>query len=81
MGAKKKAAKEPGKKKSTESEAQARADAVDDIHDEDYKKTLRIESRELEKQIKKEEVKLMLWVWFFDNMFLNCIFVNILSFF
>lgn len=55
MGAKKKPSKEPGKKKSTESEAMARADAVDDIHDEDYKKTLRIESRELEKQIKKEE--------------------------
>jgi len=55
MGAKKKLVKEDGKKKSTESEAQARADAIDDVHDEDYKKTLRIEARELEKQIKKEE--------------------------
>ena len=45
-----------GKKKNTpESEALARAEAVDDIHDEDYKKTLRYEVRELEKQIKKEE--------------------------
>jgi len=54
MGAKKKPAKAP-KKKSTEGEAQARADAVDDIYDDDFKKSLRIECRELEKQIKKEE--------------------------
>ena len=56
MGAKKKPAKEGGgKKKSTEDEAQARAEAVDDIHDDEFKKTLRLEARELEKQIKKEE--------------------------
>ena len=54
MGAKKKAVKAV-KKKSTEGEAQARADAVDDIYDADFKKSLRIECRELEKQIKKEE--------------------------
>ena len=56
MGAKKKPAKEGGgKKKSSEDEAQARAEAVDDIHDDEFKKTLRLEARELEKQIKKEE--------------------------
>ena len=54
MGAKKKPSK-AAKKKSAEGEAQGRADAVDDIFDEDYKKTLRIESRKLEEQIKKEE--------------------------
>lgn len=44
-----------GKKKTTEEEAKARADAVDDIYDDDFKKTLRIEARNLEKLIKKEE--------------------------
>jgi hypothetical protein len=44
-----------GKKKSTEEEAKARADAVDDIYDDDLKKTYRIECRNLEKHIKKEE--------------------------
>jgi hypothetical protein len=44
-----------GKKKSTEEEAKARADAVDDIYDDEFKKTLRIEARNLEKLIKKEE--------------------------
>lgn len=44
-----------GKKKTTEEEAKARADAVDDIHDDEFKKTLRIEARNLEKLIKKEE--------------------------
>jgi hypothetical protein len=43
------------KKKSTEEEAKARADAVDDIYDDEFKKTLRIECRNLEKLIKKEE--------------------------
>jgi hypothetical protein len=45
----------PTKKKTTEEEAKARADAVDDIYDEDFKKLMRIEARNLEKQIKKEE--------------------------
>jgi growth arrest-specific protein 8 len=44
-----------GKKKTTEEEAKARADAVDDIYDDEFKKTLRIEARNLEKLIKKEE--------------------------
>jgi hypothetical protein len=45
----------PTKKKTTEEEAKARADAVDDIYDEDFKKLMRIEARNLEKQIKREE--------------------------
>lgn len=44
-----------GKKKTTEEEAKARADAVDDIYDDEFKKTLRLEARNLEKLIKKEE--------------------------
>ena len=47
-----------GKKKKKpllEEEAKAKADAVDDIDDEDYKKSLRIECRNLEKMIRKEE--------------------------
>jgi len=40
MPAKKKPAA-AGKKKSTEEEAKARADAVDDIYDDEFKKTLR----------------------------------------
>jgi hypothetical protein len=55
MGAKKKPTKVPGKKKSSDQEATDRAAAVDDTFPEDYKKTLRIESRELDKAIKKEE--------------------------
>lgn len=52
----KKAGKGPAEKKKTpEEEAKARADAVDDIYDDDFKKTLRIECRNLEKLIKKEE--------------------------
>ncbi len=50
--------KKDGKKKkksSVEEEAKARADAVDDIDDEDYKKSLRKECRELEEKIRKEE--------------------------
>lgn len=39
----------PTKKKTTEEEAKARADAVDDIYDEDFKKLMRIEARNLEK--------------------------------
>lgn len=53
MGVKKKEKKK--KKLSTEEEAKARANAVDDIDDEDYKKSLRKECRELEKFIRKEE--------------------------
>lgn len=52
----KKAGKGPAEKKKTpEEEAKAKADAVDDIYDDDFKKTLRIECRNLEKLIKKEE--------------------------
>jgi hypothetical protein len=45
----------PKKKSSVEEEARARAEAVDDIDDEDYKKSLRKECRLLEEQIRKEE--------------------------
>jgi hypothetical protein len=46
----------PGKKAGgVEDEARAKAEAVDDIDDEDYKKSLRIEVRALEDKIKKEE--------------------------
>lgn len=45
----------PKKKSSLEEEARARAEAVDDIDDEDYKKSLRKECRLLEEQIRKEE--------------------------
>jgi growth arrest-specific protein 8 len=38
-----------------EEEARARADAVDDIDDDDYKKSLRVECRALEDKIRKEE--------------------------
>lgn len=38
-----------------EEEARAKAEAVDDIDDEDYKKSIRIECRALEQQIRKEE--------------------------
>ncbi len=51
----KKDGKKKKKKSSLEEEAKARADAVDDIDDEDYKKSLRIECRNLEKMIRKEE--------------------------
>ena len=43
------------KKSSVEEEAKAKADAVDDIDDEDYKKSLRKECRDLEDKIRKEE--------------------------
>jgi hypothetical protein len=43
------------KKQSVEEEAKAKADAVDDIDDADYKKSLRLECRALEKLIRKEE--------------------------
>lgn len=57
MGGKKKGGgKKGGKKKlSAEEEAKQKADAVNDIDDEEYKKTLRKECRELEKAIKREE--------------------------
>ena len=42
-------------KKNAEEEAKARADAVDDIYDDEFKKTLRLECRKLEDMIKKEE--------------------------
>ena len=54
MPPKKAAAKAPAKK-SAEEEAKAKADAVEDIFDADYKKMLRVECRNLEKLIKKEE--------------------------
>jgi len=40
---------------SAEEEAKKKAEAINDIDDEDYKKTLRIECRALEDQIKNEE--------------------------
>jgi hypothetical protein len=43
------------KKSSLEEDARAKAEAVDDIDDEDYKKSLRKECRLLEEQIRKEE--------------------------
>ena len=54
MPPKKAAVKAPAKK-SAEEEAKAKADAVEDIFDADYKKMLRVECRNLEKLIKKEE--------------------------
>jgi hypothetical protein len=46
----------PAKKKpNAEEEARMKAEAVDDIDDDDYKKSLRIECRNLEKMIRKEE--------------------------
>jgi hypothetical protein len=42
-------------KKSSEEEALARANAVDDIMDEDYKKALRLECRAIEKKILEED--------------------------
>jgi hypothetical protein len=41
----------PPKGKNAEEEALAKANAVDDIADEDYKKSLRVECRALEKKI------------------------------
>jgi growth arrest-specific protein 8 len=38
-----------------EEEAKAKADAVNDIDDEDYKKSLRLECRTLEKMARKED--------------------------
>ena len=43
------------KKPSVEEDAKAKADAVNDIDDEDYKKSLRIECRALEKLSRKED--------------------------
>ena len=55
MGPKpKKDGKKP-KKQSAEEEAKQKADAVDDIDDDDYKKSLRLECRALQSMIKKEE--------------------------
>lgn len=46
----------PAKKKNTlEEDARLKAEAVNDIDDEDYKKSLRKECRLLEEQIRKEE--------------------------
>lgn len=50
-----------GEKKSAEDEAQAKAIAVDDIYDDDFKKTLRLECRALMGQIKKEEDQIGLY--------------------
>ena len=55
MAPKAKGKKESGKKQSTDQEAQAKADAVDDIADESYKKSLRIEIRSLIADIEKQE--------------------------
>ena len=55
MGGKPKKAPAKGGKKTTEQIAMEGAEAVDDIFDDEYKKTLRLESRNLEKLIKKEE--------------------------
>lgn len=55
MAPKAKGKKESGKKQSTDQEAQAKADAVDDIADESYKKSLRIEIRSLIGDIEKQE--------------------------
>ena len=43
------------KKLSVEDDARARAEAVDDIDDAEYKKSLRKECRALEDKIRKEE--------------------------
>jgi hypothetical protein len=45
---------EGGKGVSQEEEAKKKAEAVDDIDDEEYKKTLRIECRNLQKMINNE---------------------------
>lgn len=55
MGGKPKKAPAKGGKKTTEQIALEGAEAVDDIFDDEYKKTLRLECRNLEKLIKKEE--------------------------
>jgi len=55
MAPKKKTVKEGGKKQTTDAEAAAKADAVDDIADEGYKKSLRIEIRQLVAEIEKQE--------------------------
>lgn len=50
--------KDDSKKKGAgglEEEARKAAEAIDDIDDEDYKKSLRIECRALEDKIRKEE--------------------------
>ena len=50
--------KDPKAKKAgggLEDEARNRAEAVDDIDDDDYKKSLRVECRALEDKIRKEE--------------------------
>jgi len=52
---KKPAGKESGKARATDAEAAAKADAVDDIADEGYKKALRIEIRQLVAEIEKQE--------------------------
>ena len=47
--------KAPKKAAGLEDEARAKAEAVDDIDDDDYKKSLRVECRALEDKIRKEE--------------------------
>lgn len=44
-----------GKGGGLEDEARNKAEAVDDIDDDDYKKSLRVECRALEDKIRKEE--------------------------
>jgi hypothetical protein len=48
-------AKEVKKTGGLEDEARGKAEAVNDIDDDDYKKSLRIECRALEEKIRKEE--------------------------
>ena len=48
-------AKDGGKGLSAEEDARKKAEAVDDIDNEEHKKSLRLECRDLEKKIKQEE--------------------------
>ena len=54
-GPKADAKKGGAKNMSTEAQALERANAVDDNYDEEYKRSLRLECRALEKSIKREE--------------------------
>ena len=47
--------KAPKSGPNSEEEARQRAEAIDDIDDEDYKKSLRIECWSIENMIKEEE--------------------------
>lgn len=54
MGGKAKKGPAKAKKLTAEEEAKMKANAVNDIDDDDYKKSIRVECRLLETQIKKE---------------------------